>query len=497
MSWKLSGGLSAILSVALILAACGPAATPTPAPKPTAAPTTAPTAQAAPTTAAAALSPAATPAGAPTKPADPTKPAAAATKPAEAAKPAAGGARVKLSFMGAQSPTNQAAWDAMLKEYQKLHPEIEVEFDLVPFVQLFPKIQAAAAAKTPVDIILADGPVVWFYALNNAIAPLDEYFPKDYVDRSYAPSSLATSYFRGKFYAPPMGESCSLMWFNTELTDRAGIKPPTRLAESWTTDQALEAWQKTNAPPNVYGVRWGQGTNFGDYELGVFRRSAGAKDSPTFRGIGEDGVTLSGHFDTPEAIKGHQFVNDLYQKHKVSPAEPIPDAFFTRRVAFYVGPESTVGQINRQYPDGSFKFAVTGTPYMPGGTQLCHTDSWHYSVGANSVHKKEAAELIKWMSGQDGAKIHYDITKAMPAHQAVMGSVTDYQSYPKQLVIEQFRVAGTPRILTPGYSEYQSLFEEFGKNLAQGAGIDVADLARQTARRMDGALAKYKGWNTR
>ena len=85
----------------------------------------------------------------------------------------------------------------------------------------------------------------------------------------------------------------------------------------------------------------------------------------------------------------------------------------------------------------------------------------------------------------------------MPAHLAVMGAVTDYQSYPKQLVIEQFRAAGTPRILTPGYNEYQSLFEEFGKNLAQGTGIDVADLARQTAKRMDGALAKYKGWNTR
>src|SRR5438552_1144156 len=127
MSWKLPGGLSALLTAALVVVACGPAATPTPAAKPT-------------------------------------------EVPSAAAKP------------------------------------------------------AAAAPPTPVDIIEADGPVVWFYALNNAIAPLDEYFPKDYVDKSYAPSSLATSYFRGKFYAPPMSESCSLMWFNTELTDKAGIK---------------------------------------------------------------------------------------------------------------------------------------------------------------------------------------------------------------------------------------------------------------------------------
>lgn len=101
------------------------------------------------------------------------------------------------------------------------------------------------------------------------------------------------------------------------------------------------------------------------------------------------------------------------------------------------------------------------------------------------------------MSGLEGSKIHYEITKGMPAHLGILNTIPDYQTMPKQLVAEQFKAAGVPRILTPGYNEYQGLFEEFSKNLAQSAGADVAALAKQTAQRMDGALAKYKGWNTR
>ena len=141
------------------------------------------------------------------------------------------------------------------------------------FAQLFPKIQANAAAKAPTDTILADGPNVWSFAYNGIISPMDEYFDKATYEKNFTPTSLKTSMYRGKFFAPPQMESCSVMWFNKDMTDKAGIKPPEDLASSWTMDQALDAWQKTNNPPQVYGIRWGQGATPGqDYEAGIMRR---------------------------------------------------------------------------------------------------------------------------------------------------------------------------------------------------------------------------------
>lgn len=207
--WKLSGLVSAILIAVLVIAACAPAAPPTntPAPKPAAPP---PAAAAPPTAAAPAPKPAepTKPAEAP-KPAEPTKPAAApaaataapaaATKPADPAKPAgatpAAGAPAsaakpgakKLSFIGVQSDQQQRALTAVLREYQKTRPDIDVEFELLPFAQLFPKIQANAASKAPTDIILADGPNVWSFAYNGIISPMDEWFDQEYARRAGRP----------------------------------------------------------------------------------------------------------------------------------------------------------------------------------------------------------------------------------------------------------------------------------------------------------------------
>jgi ABC-type glycerol-3-phosphate transport system substrate-binding protein len=470
------------------------------APAPTAAPTAAAASTAAPkpaaTTAAAPAAPAATAAP---KPAATTAPAAtAAPKPAATTAPAAAApaAAKKLSFIGVQSDDQQFALTAVLKEYQKLHPEIDVDFELLPFNQLFPKIQANAAAKTPTDIILADGPNVWNFAYNKVIAPMDEYFDQDYIKKNWTPTSLQTSQYRGKFFAPPQMESCSLMWFNQDMTDKAGIKPPQQLAESWTMDQALDAWQKTNAPPQTYGIRWGQGNAPGqDYEAGLMRRSAGAKGSPAYKGIADDGLTITGYFDTADAVKGHSFFHDLHAKYQVSAVEGIPNAWFDGRAAFFVSPDNAIGTYERL--GDKFKYGVTGIPYFQGGTQICHTDSWHYALGANSQNRQEAADFIKYLSGPVGSKIFYDRFGQLPSSVDVLNTLPDYKSAPRSLVREQFLQAGQPRIVTVGFTEYNGLMQEFVGNLVQGTNLDIQQLATALAKRSDSLTAKYKDWQTR
>ena len=129
--------------------------------------------------------------------------------------------------------------------------------------------------------------------------------------------------------------------------------------------EALTAWQKTTAHPSgssipsVWGLRWGQGTWVGDYEHGIFRRSNGAKGSATYEGMGPDGVTFVGYFDTPEAVEAMQFYQDLHRKYKVTPIEAIPQIFETKKAAFMVTPDNRIGELNRLYGEGKFPWGVT------------------------------------------------------------------------------------------------------------------------------------------
>lgn len=417
--------------------------------------------------------------------------AAIATKP-----PTAG--QITLNYLGLTSPDHSAALGKVLTEYQKTHPNINVQFDTVPFAQLFPKIQAATAGKTPVDIILIDGPNVTNFAYNNVMVPLDQYFDKAYVEKSFAPTSLLTSSYNGKFFAPPMMESASVMWYNKTITDKAGIKPPTDFAQAWTMDQALDAWKAVNNPPNVYGLQWGQdATSFTaqDYETGIFRRSAGNKESPAYKGIAPDGITVSGYFDHPDAIKGHQFVHDLYQTHKVSPVETPPYIWFDKKCVFYISPDNALGTYKQRYPNGDeFEIGVTPLPYFKDGSQVCHTDSWHFGVGTYATHKDEAADFIKFLTGPVGAKIVYDQIKQLPANLDVQSAIPDYQKQPLMTVQQQFKNSGVPRIITPGFTEFNSLSIEFYQNIIQGQGVNVKDLATTMAKRTDGLISKYKDW---
>lgn len=52
---------------------------------------------------------------------------------------------------------------------------------------------------------------------------------------------------------------------------------------------------------------------------------------------------------------------------------------------------------------------------------------------------------------------------------------------------------GIPRIQTPGYTEYQQLFAEAAGNIAVGA--DPREQLSAAARRIEGLVAKYAGWN--
>jgi len=408
--------------------------------------------------------------------------------------------KVTLKFLTIEDEAQIAAWKEILEEFRKIDggkwSYVDIEFESVPFRELFPKIETSVAAGVEMDLIQSDGPDMKHYAFYRTLLPLGEYFTEEEM-KQWHPASIEEGSFRGVLYGPPMMQSCSLMMYNTEMTDAAGIKPPDKLADSWTMEEALEAWMKTTVDkdgdgvPEVWGLRWGQGTWTGDYEHGIFRRSAGEKGSPTYQGMGPDGISFVGYFDTPEAIEAMQFYQDLHQKYKVTPVEAIPQIFETKKCAFMVTPDNRIGELNRLYGEDVFPWGVTGIPYFK--TQLCHTGSWHYGISPTTKHFEEALAYVRFAASDEGARIWYKHVRQLPANLALYNELPEYQPGGRQYMwIEAMKEIGIPRIQTPGYTEYHQFFAEAAIDIAWGA--DPAEVMPRTAKRIEAALWKYKGW---
>ncbi len=412
------------------------------------------------------------------------------------------GEAVTVNFLTWNDPDSLIALEKMAEAFVASDPQyanVNIEFNAVPFEQLFPTIETAVAAGAEMDLFAADGPDMKHYAYNEAVVSLAEYYTPEELEQ-WVPQSVEEGSFNGTFYAPPLMQSCSLMFYNSDMTEAAGLEPP-QAVEGWTMDEAWDAWLKTNVDesgdgvPEVWGLRWGQGTWEGDYEHGIMRRSAGPVGSPTYQGMGEDGITFVGYLDTPEAIASFEDYRGWHIGDRaVTPREAINNIFFDKGAAFYVSPDNAIGTINRLYPEGDFNYGVTGIPYYADGAQVCHTGSWHVGVSPQTTNLELSVAIAKFFAGPEGSQIWYDTVRQLPARVDMLNTLPEYQEYPQQLFAEGLTAIGIPRIQTPGYTEYQQIFAELAQNVAQGDGVEVAPLVQEAAVQMEQALAKYEGW---
>ena len=410
---------------------------------------------------------------------------------------------ITLKFVICCGPEDAVVYDEIFDAWRAAEPQyanVTVELDITPFAQLFPKIETSVAAGADFDLFQADGPDIKHYSFNEVIISLDEYFT-DEEKAAFLPATIEEGSYLGTFMSPAIMQSCSLMWYNTDMTDAAGVSPPQQL-DGWTIQEAWDAWEKTqtdedgDGTPEVWGMRWGQGTWTGDYEQGIIRRSAGERGSPTFAGMGPDAISFVGYLDTPEAIAGYQAYRDMhFGDRAVTPIESIPEIFFTRQSAFVIHPDNAIGTINRLYPDGDFNYAVTGIPYMEGGAQICHTGSWHFGVSPNSDKKDTAAALVKFITGPEGARIWYDNVRQLPARFDLINELPEYNEYPQELFAQGLQEIGEPRIQTPCYTEYQQLHAVLLQDLQSAEDLDVAARVQKAASDIEQACAKYAGWN--
>jgi ABC-type glycerol-3-phosphate transport system substrate-binding protein len=410
---------------------------------------------------------------------------------------------ISLNFLTLNDEEQLLALETMIAAWKASDPKwanVEVQVDSVPFSQLFPKIEASVAAGADFDAFLADGPDMKHYAYNGAIIPLDEYYTAEEL-AEFVPQTIAEGSYKGVFYSPAIMQSCSMMFYNADFTDEAGLQPPQEVA-GWTMDEAWDAFEKTtvdttgDGSPEVWGLRWGQGTWWGDYEHGIIRRSAGEKGSPTYEGMGADGISFVGYMDTQESIDSFQMYRDWHIGDRaVSPVEPLPDILESKQAAFQVTPDNRIGSIERLYPDGGFNWGVTGIPYYADGAQICHTGSWHFGVTPGSPNREAAVSLVKFFAGSEGAKIWYDQVQQLPARYDLLNTLPEYSEYPKQMFADGLQTIGEPRIQTPCYTEYQQFFAQLAQDVSQATEIDVGQAVKDAAANMEQVCQKYSGWN--
>jgi fructooligosaccharide transport system substrate-binding protein len=364
--------------------------------------------------------------------------------------------------------------------FEKAYPSIKLNVSSVPFGEFYTKEAVLAASSSPPDVYAVDQPTLANLAAAGVILPLNKYLSPSYIS-SLNQAAVSEFSYNGKLYSPGPIDTSLGLYYNKNLLAKAGITPPTSLASTWTwaqAEKAMEACQQgPSSNPSVWGlspVTFGNGTAGFDYISVLFLRSEGSPTAPkssslykTFWALSPNGSTVSGYVNTPEAIAGATFYQDLYQKAKVSPTSGNPNEFIDGKACFDMNTSNYVDALDQAHV--SFSWGVTPWPYFK--TPIVHTGSVEIAIGTKTKHLTQALDLINFLSSSAEQTEMISQTGYLPVSKPLYSSLSILKTYPWDIFVQELAKWGEPRPVSPHYLQYSDVMTKAMSDIADGASV--------------------------
>ena len=329
------------------------------------------------------------------------------------------GTKIKISSWGTPEE-NQILVD-LLNDFQKTHPDIQVELDRIPFDEYVTKLLTQVAGGLAPDVIFTEVNNFTDFYMRGALEPLNPYIQADHLDMSqYYPQVVDRFTVDGQTYVIPRDTApIACIYYNKSAFDEAGIPYP---KDDWTwADFVADGKKVMKKDASGKVTRWGFVDEWPLFDAWVYDAGGSFADNvkhPTKWTFATD----------PNTLKGIQFRADLMNKYKIMlpPAGltamggvGTSDMFMNGSAAMYL---SGIWKTPAFRDIKNFKWDVAMFPEGPGGYRGFSTGGSGYGILKSSTHKKEAWELVKFISGEEGAKRLAATGLAQPALMSVANS---------------------------------------------------------------------------
>ncbi|MEW6232063.1 MAG: sugar ABC transporter substrate-binding protein [Chloroflexota bacterium] len=355
--------LAGLVMLALLVAACAPAATPTPVvvEKPVVV--------------------TATP--------EPTKPPAPVT--------------IRY-FTFSAAPDHLKDLDEMIAIFEKANPGIKIKVETAPFSEYFSKLLTMIAGGTAPDVFELNYENFVSFAAKGVLLDLGplakadkEFKPEIFYPRAYNAFNL-----NGLQFGLPETFSTVVLFYNKDLFDKAGLAYP---AANWTWKEAVTAAKKMTDPKaGVWGL-------YSPIQFWEFYKKA-SQNGCNFFSPDKKKVTL----DAPECVEALETMVSFVTKDKVMPSDAEMggvsdgDLFKAGKIAMDVTGIWMFGA----FKDARFKWDIQVEPGLK--QQATHFFANAVSVFAATKHPQAAWQWVKFFTtSPDMAKIRVKSGWELPA----------------------------------------------------------------------------------
>jgi multiple sugar transport system substrate-binding protein len=356
-SLLLAAGLLAAL--ALLLAACGGAATEAPAPEQ---PTTPATEE-------------------PTEPPAPVEP-------------------VTISYWHTMSDPETAQLEQVVAAFEAANPDIHIETTRFAYDDFKPALLTGIAGGETPDTARLD--IIWVpeFAEQGALMQLDGTMPGfEAIAARTFPGPLATNFWEGHYYGLPQNTNTQVLLWNVEMFAAAGLTAAPATIEEF----AQVACDLADPAQEIYGYALG-GTYFW-------------APAPIFYAMGgkvvDEGITTaSGYINGPESVAAFTLLTDLYDQGCISPnllggGIGTADGHATGIYAMIIDGPWMVDIYRGNFPDFEVNFAPI--PTGPDGTTSSVVGGEDVVVFAGSEHPEEAMRWAAFLLSEESQRMMAEV----------------------------------------------------------------------------------------
>lgn len=350
-----------------------------------------------------------------------------------------------------------------------------------------------SSGSSEYDLIMADGPNTAAYVSRGYLEPLTDYFTQEEID-TFSPALIDQGTYQDTFYAAPLGDSSTALFYNKNLLTQAGIDidwsqytGENRITYEELVDIARQAVNALDpdGTQGIYGIEIGQVGAV--YQMNLFPNSLGGKN------ISDDGTTVSGVIDSDEWKEACEWYQGLVEEgifsRGVSGMETYSNFYAGNCVFELMTADSYIYCLDADMTTDDFGW--TYQPCFEGHEDEVATGcgNWTLCVSAFSENKEEAGKFVNYMTYGEGNDIFLPLSGMGPN---MNSRFTDelIETNPC-LEIERYEAANTAvaRAVTPAFNEYSNALATMWEDIRNGSDIDSS--LENAVQQIDAALAEY------
>ncbi|CAM2155544.1 multiple sugar transport system substrate-binding protein [Pararobbsia alpina] len=384
---------------------------------------------------------------------------------------------VKLQFwdMIWGPPSYIDAAKNLVTDFNKAHPDIQVEYRSVPWNNWYQTYLTAIGSGSAPDISTGAGyQAVQFYD-QGAIRPLDDLVAEMKAsgdDKDFLPNTLETLKYNGHYVALPWGIDIRVWYYRKDLLQAANQKVPTNWSE-------LRAVAKAVTGKGKYGLVSSGDTGGSHYLYTAMLNNGGALFTPDRK------LTLT----SDRNMEAWRFYEGMVKDGSVSPAsagytaDDARAAFYRGESAFYLDSPGDIASA------GAAASQIGIVPPLAGPHGDKGTIYWvnNIMVYKQTKHPDEVKTFLKWWSHNEKALWTAGGTRQLPVRKSFASDPYFTNSAELSEVIRDYVPIGkTTATKAPGIFpalndvEGEGAFQTMTQQLWQGKPLDQITGAAQS-----------------